>query len=161
MKKVYIITGGAFYDFQTKEYHIGGIQTYIRRLVGVLITAGYVPYVLNTGDSDQSGALDNGAMYIQISAPKGDMKALVRKAEEEGNIEGDLLLFSTSTEIVKSHFKHVLGIQHGIYWDTDVIRGIQLKNLLLMTILRGAQMMQQIKWHRMVGTRQDEPVGQY
>lgn len=152
MKKVYIITGGAFYYFQTQKYHIGGIQTYIRRLVNVLIAANYLPFILNTGDNDQSGVLDNGATYLQVAAKKGDMKALVRKAEEEGNIDKDLLLFSTSSEIVKSRFKHVLGIQHGIYWDTDVIRGIKPKSLLPMAILRGAQMMQQINWHRMVGT---------
>ena len=152
MKKVYIITGSIFYDFQTKEYHIGGIQTYIRKLVMVLIAAKYLPFILNTGDSDQSGILDNGATYLQVAAKKGDMKALVRKAEEKGDIDEDLLLFSTSNEIVKSHFKHVLGIQHGIYWDTDVIRGINLKSLLSMAILRGAQMILQINWHRMVGT---------
>ena len=152
MKKVYIITGSIFYDFQTKEYHIGGIQTYIRKLVMVLIAAKYLPFILNTGDSDQSGILDNGATYLQVAAKKGDMKALVRKAEEKGDIDEDLLLFSTSNEIVKSHFKHVLGIQHGIYWDTDVIRGIKLKSLLSMAILRGAQMILQINWHRMVGT---------
>ncbi len=152
MKKVYIITGGAFYNFQTKEYHIGGIQTYIRRLVNVLLATNYFPFILNTGDYDQSEVLDNGATYLQVAALKVDMKALVRKAEKDGNIDKDLLLFSTSTEIVKSRFKYVLGIQHGIYWDTDVIRGIKPKSLLLMAILRGAQMMQQIKWHRMIGT---------
>ncbi len=152
MKKVFIITGGAFFDFTTKEYHIGGIQTYIRRLVKVLLDIGYTPYILNTGFKDETGYLDNGAMYVQVSAKKGDMKSLVRKAESIGNIENDLLLFSTSTEIVKSNFKRVLGIQHGIYWDTDNIRGIRLKNFLTLSILRTAQMLQQIKWHRIVGT---------
>lgn len=152
MRNVFIIVGGPFYYTNTKRYHIGGIQTYVRRLINLFSHSGYYTYVINDGEKDDSVSLGNGVIYIQVSAKTGDIKALVRKAEVLGDLDNDILLFSTSTEVVKSNFKHKIGIQHGIYWDTNTIRGFMPSNYLTLSILRSAQMVQQIRRHRMVGT---------
>ena len=152
MNKVFIITQGPFYYTKTGEYHIGGIQTYIRRLIDIFVEVGYRTYVINDGIETLTVQLENNATYVQVPVEKDRVRALVKRAEQLGDIQNDLLLFSTSTEIMPSRFKHVLGIQHGIYWDSSVVRGVNLKNYISMAVLRSLQTVQQIKWHRTVGT---------
>ena len=62
------------------------------------------------------------------------------------------MIFATSTLVVKTRFKRVIGIQHGIYWDVDSIHGRKVSGDWSSLLLRMVQAKQQLDYHRLVNT---------
>ena len=48
---------------------------------------------------------------------KNKISKLVEFAEDDGDVNVDLLIFATDNDIVNTAYKKVIGIQHGVSWD--------------------------------------------
>ena len=119
MRKIIAIYNNFFTPDGNKE-SIGGIQTYLRNLLPYFVEIGYEV------ELHQIAALDFVKEYrgvkvighiISNSKPKYQDRELYALATSGADHSNDILLFATSTNIVKNDFSHSLAIQHGITWD--------------------------------------------
>lgn len=106
-----VVILAAEYLKQDKTISIGGIQTYITKLIE-LLSDNFNIYVIQEADSEFEVKII-GAKVIGIK--KGDNKA--RYAEEKILKGDDLLIFSTENILDVTKWKKNVVIQHGIYWD--------------------------------------------
>ena len=100
----------------------------------------------------QKENLSSGETAYGVKCSAGKIKPLVLKAYELGDVEEDILIFATSTLVTKTRFRHVVGIQHGIYWDVDSIHGKKVSGSWSSLLLRMIQAKQQLDLHRLVNT---------
>ncbi len=115
-----------YYDFEKNSLIIGGIQTYLRSFVRLAESQGYELTVLQLSRQRTERSVSEDGRIRVIGVPsrkKQFIRDLVTEAESLGDPEKDLLIFATSTQIVKHRFHNSVAIQHGIYWDTDRIHG--------------------------------------
>lgn len=124
---------------------IGGLQTYIENLTKLCRDRGYNVIILQYSTFEFDEVLNNGTRLIGITKQHRNWTLdLLRKAERMANLNQDLLIFVTSTQVLKSRFKKTLCIQHGIYWDVPTIHG-KTFSFPLDTILRSMQSLREIK----------------
>lgn len=134
----------------TGESIIGGLQTYIENLTDYMLKLGYDTTILQFSTKAFECSLENGLKIIGVTSNKKNWtKTLIDKACELGNIEDDLLIFATSTQVMRHKFKKSISIQHGIYWDIPTIHDKQII-YPLDTCLRMFQTMQEIKRQKLV-----------
>lgn len=120
-----ILLYSQFYDFDKKRHRIGGVETYLRNLCGVIRAAGIDPLVVFSDNQERRGVVDD-VQLVGVRATNKWKTDLLVKAEEVGDPKEDLLLFGSSTLISSSKFVHSIAIQHGIYWDTTDFKGSRL-----------------------------------
>lgn len=146
-----IIVYSRFYNFDSRTFELGGVETYIRNLIQVASTVGLEPHVIFGANEEHEATLDNGTHLHGIVIGEGDVGAtLIKSAVVIGNPERDLLVFGSSTLIRKSPFKHSLAIQHGIYWDVETIHGRSVSDRVASTALRAIQAKRQLEAHSLV-----------
>lgn len=140
-----------YYDFENNRYEIGGIETYIRNLCLVMLALGVEPHVIVPAKNGIGCViLPAGETAHSVDCSAGDTGSLVKKAYRIGDTQNDILIFATSTAIMQTAFKNVIGIQHGIYWDTTTIHGKALSGRLATTFARAIQAKQILSSHSIV-----------
>ncbi|MSS58174.1 glycosyltransferase family 4 protein [Erysipelotrichaceae bacterium Oil+RF-744-GAM-WT-6] len=129
---------------------IGGLQNYIENLCALSICLGYETIVYQRSVRDFEKTLENGLHIIGVKeVRKAWTKDLVKKAEEQGDLKNDLLIFATSTQTEPHHFSHSLMIQHGIYWDIPTIMDRKVRPPFD-SFLRHLQADGEVKRHQLV-----------
>ena len=113
--KVHIIYPN-FYNFQQKEFTIGGVQTYIYYLCTILYNKKLKPVVYQKSFKDFDTEVDN--IQIKGFVTKNDAKKeLYKEVLRNFNNHEDILIFGTENFSVKTTISRSILIQHGIYWD--------------------------------------------
>lgn len=119
-KKIYIITY-KLYDYVTRKYLIGGIQTYIRDLCLVCNEAGHQVQIIQiSGSEDWTIEYDGIKIINKATKSKSLRKSYQRSFNEvytELNTNDSLFIISTDQMDVKSKGDNVITIQHGIAFD--------------------------------------------
>lgn len=119
-KKIYIITY-KLYDYVTRKYLIGGIQTYIRDLCLVCNEAGHQVQIIQiSGSEDWTIECDGIKIINKATKSKSLRKSYQRSFNEvytELNTNDSLFIISTDQMDVKSSGRNVITIQHGIAFD--------------------------------------------
>ena len=150
MKKIFILYS-RYFNIVQNCYEIGGIETYIRNLCSVALALNIEPHVIfPVKDRDDNMILPSGEWIHAVDCSAERTEALVEKAYELGDFRNDILIFATSTMIVRTRFKTTIGIQHGIYWDSTLIHGKALSGRLSTTIARALQARQILNTHSIV-----------
>lgn len=135
--KVHIIFSPIVDLDDTNKMIIGGIQTYLRNLLDVLEECNIPAVLYQYGKS--TFEIDKGNYKICGVVSKDKSADLVKKAEENADFEKDILIFGSSSNCQKNKFKHVISIQHGIYWDVPSVHGLKHIPSWLSTVLRCVQ----------------------
>lgn len=118
--KAYIIYR-QLYDPTGEHILIGGIETYLFSLFGVLVKAGYTPVVIQCATKNFS-IMHNDQVQIRgyQTRKNASMKAYIKELysciRNELKAE-DLVIFGTDTNSPKVKHKKTLAIQHGIDFD--------------------------------------------
>lgn len=147
-RNVQVVVSNCF-DFASGKFTIGGVQTYIAMLAEVLLSNGYGVNVYMPNGERRSYVDANGMTVVGVpNVPT--IKELVRIVESESDCKRDILVFATSTQIVKTSFRHSIGIQHGIYWDTTTIHGRSFRSRRASTLARAVQAYQILNQHSCV-----------
>ena len=120
MKTVHMICG-RYYDFERGKCTIGGIQTYMTALSGIVAEIGWECHIYQTDVVDREIRLGNTTI-TQINAARGmsdirKVKRAFKRCASCLDIENDILIFTTDSRIIKNNAKKSIGIQHGISWD--------------------------------------------
>jgi len=122
MKTIHILYG-QFFDHDGNNLLIGGVETYIRNLSMLLNENGYSVNIYQYSNKSFQRKIDSVNVYGIVTKSKKEKnnyncyKTLVKFAETNGNLNNDILLFGADLGIVKTKFKNVIAIQHGIGWD--------------------------------------------
>ena len=130
-----------YLDANGDEYVIGGVETYIRNLIELFLDMNFEVFVYQYANKAFSIKRD-GAKIVAIEKRKSkiksyNMKRLVKEASKDADFENDILIFATDFSVVKSRFKKVLTIQHGIAWDIQKTENVKdITNRL--SIIKGA-----------------------
>lgn len=107
-----------FFDFNSNKPTIGGVQTYLKDLIDVLVGLNIKPIVYQLGSDDRDASLAN---YEVRQYNVKDISALIGQIKDCANTADDLLIYGSDTLIVPNDgFQHSIGIQHGISWDIPV-----------------------------------------
>ena len=125
MNKIFIIYDH-FFDAFGENITIGGIQTYIKCLCEVSLKVGCHPIVVQYADIDYYKKYNRTEIY-GIKDDKSGKRRIqaVRKCEELGDVNNDILIFASYIFNTKTMFKKTISIQHGISWDIPIYsRGI-------------------------------------
>lgn len=126
-----------FLRYDGKEYVIGGIETYIKNLAVVATRAGFLIDVYQRGDNFDKVVNGIHVVGIKTKKTKKNERELVKYSETEADLSNDILIFATDFGIVKSNYKKVIGIQHGVGWDIPSDK--QVSNIYnILTIFKGA-----------------------
>lgn len=118
--KVFIIYKKYLYENDTKPV-IGGIQNYIENL-SLLISKLNVEVNIIQHSSFSFIKEINKGIYVHGVISK-TIKQLCSYSEKIADFNKDLIIFATSTNTRKTKFINSVAIQHGIYWDSTLIRG--------------------------------------
>jgi len=120
MRKIIAIYNN-FFTSDGKQESIGGIQTYLRNLLPYFIESGYSVELHQMADinfeKEYKGVTVFGHVITSKKLRKQD-KELYLVAAKNADFKNDILLFGTSTNMVKNNFEKSIAIQHGITWDT-------------------------------------------
>lgn len=125
MKVIHILYG-QFYDHNGKKLLIGGVETYIRNLSILFSNNGYKVNIYQYANREFNISLDFANIYGVVPDRKKEIKnyncykSLVSFAEKNGDCKNDILIFGSDLGIVKTAFKYVIAIQHGIGWDIQL-----------------------------------------
>lgn len=107
-----------FFDFNSKQPTIGGVQTYLKDLIDVLVGLNIKPILCQIGTDERDASLAN---YEVRQYNVKDISALIGRVKDCANTAKDLLIYGTDTLIVPNDgFRYSIGIQHGISWDIPV-----------------------------------------
>ena len=117
--KIFILCRN-YYNYDSSEYNVGGIETYIYNLAVIFRSRGEV-VVVQQSNRDFNICIDNielvGVNVFNLSEKKRNV-SLIKKAETlADSFDNDVLIFADEQIIVKSNFKKTIAIQHGISWD--------------------------------------------
>ena len=126
MQNVYIIYG-RYYDFDGNQVSIGGVQTYISNLCGVLDDFNLRVHILQQGKTDDFFCI-GFADIRQIEAKNlKQFKKKLRNYFNHNNISNGLIIFASDTMAFDVRlFGTSIAIQHGVFWDVPLLqpRGI-------------------------------------
>ncbi len=128
------IVAHRFLDESGKCIVIGGIETYLARLIECLHEAGHPTHLYQISSVPFERRL-NSARIVGVASGKSNAKttprALVRAAAQEADLKKDLLIFATDYLIIPHRFSHSIAIQHGVAWDVPKAgRLSDLRNIL-------------------------------
>src|SRR5574344_1446991 len=150
MKRKLIIHYNQFYDYDGKYEKIGGIETYLKNLIEVANNNTMDSFIIQFGNNDFEHEYMSNTKVIGIkSHSKKDVKKLLKKAYQIGDLKNDILLFASSNLNVKNKFSYSLAIQHGIYWDKEKVKGHYV-NKKITTVLKSKQIGLEIKRNNLV-----------
>ena len=126
MKRIYLV----YYNFlnsDKKTLSIGGIQTYLLNLCGIIIKCGFQPVLFQL--SDESFVVDYDGIIVHGIASK---KSKFSKTAVNLVPKNELLIFGTH-ELIVPYDGSSIAIQHGITWDVPVHRELSnsLSNLYI------------------------------
>lgn len=144
-----IILYSQYYNFDSSAYYIGGVETYLRNLAGVMTNCGITPYVI-VPDVESRRVDVDGTTVIGVKTGKNWKRDILSYAMSLGDLQRDLLIFGSSTLIQKHSFRHSLAIQHGIYWDVETIHNMKVVGRVMSTTLRAIQAKRQLEAHSLV-----------
>ena len=103
---------------------IGGLQTYVENLSKLACKLGYSVTIYQFATKPFKLVAKSGATIIGVEKIHRNWTIdLLAEAERQADLDNDLLVFLTSTQVLKHHFKTSICIQHGIYWDVTTIHG--------------------------------------
>ncbi len=104
-----------YYDFASKQFLIGGIQTYISNLVELSLQMGYEVTVYQVGTSKQYVTI-NGFRIAELPIKKSHKQSFSDQVAKLCN--ANLTIYATEGIVPgRIPFKNAIAIQHGIYWD--------------------------------------------
>lgn len=109
MKKIYIVHDKVF-DFDKKEFFVGGIQTYLFNLAEVLTKDGYDVSIIQIGSSEE--CID----FERINIRQFKVKNLNKIKFNEFIGTSDLVIWGSDINAIKLNCIN-LSIQHGIGFD--------------------------------------------
>lgn len=152
MCKLIIPFHSEYFDVEKNQYHIGGVETYIRNLSKVAIETGLEPHVFFP--YHQNDHIEMDGVHLHSICPKRDnnenIKEVVEAASNFGDPLHDLFLFADSTMICKTKYKRTIAIQHGVYWDREDFHGQKIRSRFLSTLLRSLQAQKILRAHSLV-----------
>ena len=99
-----------------KSVLIGGVETYIKCLYEVFESLGYKVTVYQNSNENFDEYIEN-LHVCGVGRAKNCRDQLEYIAKQEPDYENDILIFATDMLVVKSKFKKVVAIQHGIAFD--------------------------------------------
>lgn len=125
MKRTVHLITGKHYDFEKKEYTVGGIQTYINNLLPVIRSMGMDAVVYQFYGDERTELKEDGFRIVNFPVNPDlkdieKVKIILTECCKAYNDDTDILIFTTDTRIIKTGFKNTIAIQHGIFWDTPV-----------------------------------------
>lgn len=129
-KQVHIIYS-KYYDFDTKQCTLGGIQTYLRHLIPVFGGLGFQCCLYQTGYHKFEKVKLNGLTILNVPTEKikkwdDKVKVLLKEVEKSFHDETDILLFATDCQMASNHASKSIAIQHGITWDVPVKQDVSV-----------------------------------
>lgn len=119
MKTVDIIFS-YYYDSKGKELCVGGIQTYITNLIGIITEMGYNVRVFQYADADFHKKMNEHSEVFGIKTDIRNKKKdeiLWKRAKSSRGKGKYITIIATDTMIPKVHIENSIAIQHGICWD--------------------------------------------
>lgn len=119
MRHAYIIYS-QFFDRSGEKIQIGGIETYIYNLCKVLFSENLTPIIYQFADKDffkEYCGIKVAGVKVNSRRYKKNSKLVVKKIEENFDIEEDLLIFASEEYVVTTKAIHVIALQHGVSWD--------------------------------------------
>jgi glycosyltransferase involved in cell wall biosynthesis len=151
MKNVFIIYR-SFFDKIGEKYTVGGIQTYIRKLVNLINKMGDNPIIVQFAEINFKKTYKNITVYgLNVSQKKKELeksKAVVSFIKKMYS-DSDIIIFASDDLYVPVNFTNkVIAIQHGITWDKQVKSRFKRKFILfdlLVQYLRSYQRIKQIR----------------
>lgn len=147
--KIFIISSDS-YNFEKNSLNVGGVQTYLYNLIKLFVEMKIKVILLQIGQQNQEKEINDFVKVYVVKSNDKSVKKLIKFAEQHADLNEDIILFSTSTQIRKNKFKKSIAIQHGIYWDIRTIHGIKTKSDLFSIILRAIQSYTIVKQHKLV-----------
>lgn len=118
-----IVLFARVFNFETKEFTIGGIQTYIKNLAEICAKAGYettIVQIHRTYTTFDSAKID-GYRIIKVPIKKilfvKSLQKTFNKIYRQYNTPNTLFILGTDQMNIKSKYKNVITIQHGIAFD--------------------------------------------
>lgn len=138
MRKVIIIYAN-FYNKIGSELTIGGIQTYIKMLISVINDLDMKPIVVQYADVDFQKEFEKADVYgVRVDekwSEKKKKKVMMNNINKIYTPEEDLIIYASDIMFMKSNFKKVIGIQHGISWDIKKYENIpHFANMLFVIV---------------------------
>lgn len=125
-----------FYDMNGKELMIGGVETYITNLINLFIINKYEVYVYQFANVAFENKFE-GATIIGVCPHnkfermyKNRIRAMVTKSYKYADPDNDILIFCTDNDIIKTRYKKVIAIQHGIGWDVHNLKSDSIVSLI-------------------------------
>ncbi len=138
MKKIIAIYNN-FFTANGSSESVGGIQTYLRNLLPFFVELGFAVELHQMGsvdfERDYKGVHVTGHVLSSRKAQKQDVE-LYQLATKHADHKNDILLFATTTNMVKNDFTHSLAIQHGITWDVPKHKHFSHKRNLIQIFLK-------------------------
>lgn len=110
MEKIHIIFFG-FLENDRKTLSVGGVQTYIYNLCGVIRSIGFDPIVYQPADE----YFETEYQGIKVIGVKGTNNNFSKRAIKKIS-KGEIVIFA-SEEFSCKYEGEIITIQHGIYWD--------------------------------------------
>lgn len=138
MKKAYILAS-KYLNYDGNNIAIGGVETYISKLVKILIEMDFFPIIIQYSNYNFSKLYEK---YNIIGLKTKSKKKLYKYVEKIADFKEDLLIFSTDYMNVKNKFLRSITIQHGIAWDYS---NKKIKNVNLNIIINSIKSIYRIK----------------
>lgn len=105
-----------YYDKESDQITIGGVQTYITDLIGVIKELGCSICIYQQSETDFEHNIKEDVKVIGVKCvDKNRNETLYSAARKDDN--DSLIIFATDNIIPKKTVGKTLAIQHGIYWD--------------------------------------------
>jgi glycosyltransferase involved in cell wall biosynthesis len=114
-----------FYDPNTQQLMLGGIENYVLQLARLLQNEGQRCVVVQTANFDFSAMYQGIAVIgVYCGAYRGNRKklALFQYIRSRFNDDSDSIIFATDSYYVKNNFRRTIAIQHGVSWDKPASR---------------------------------------
>ena len=131
-KRVYILTRN-YYNFETSEVRIGGVETYISELVKIFHSLNYNVYLYAFDEKERSIVTDFGEIRgYNIQESKNETTLLAKKVQSDMVDANDLVVINTDGNVsLKIKFNRMIAIQHGVAWDIPVSQKSSLLRLMV------------------------------
>ncbi len=125
MKRIIIVAAATAFDFEKKQFTIGGVQTYIQDLLNLELRyqCRTSLVVISPKAVDSSDCIWNGHKIEVICQLSSNLKKANQKGFElaynKYNSDQTVFIISTDQMDIKSRQKNVISIQHGIAFDGE------------------------------------------
>ena len=105
-----------YYDNDLNQITIGGVQTYITDLLGIIKELGCSICIYQQSETNFEHNIEEDVKVVGVKCTdKNRNKLLYLAARKDDN--DSLVIFATDNIIPKRTLGKTLAIQHGIYWD--------------------------------------------